>query len=94
MKFKFHDLSVIHGGVAASSDVNPVSSQAVLPGPDARNDSISVAAEWGAASPGDLEAPALQFRSFDSLPLLGESGVIRVGVNDLGWVVYDWAPGP
>jgi hypothetical protein len=34
------------------------------------------------------------FRSSDSMPLLGETGVITVGVNDLGWVVYDWAPGP
>ena len=34
------------------------------------------------------------FRSTDSLDLLGESGVMRVGINDLGWVVYDWAPGP
>jgi hypothetical protein len=34
------------------------------------------------------------FRSSDSVSLLGETGVITVGVNDLGWVVYDWAPGP
>jgi hypothetical protein len=33
-------------------------------------------------------------RSRDSLNLLGESGVMVVGVNELGWVVYDWVPGP
>jgi len=22
------------------------------------------------------------------------AGVITIGVNDLGWVVYDWTPGP
>lgn len=33
-------------------------------------------------------------REFDSLRLTGHAGVVQVGVNDLGWVVYDWFPGP
>jgi hypothetical protein len=33
-------------------------------------------------------------RDFDSLRLSGHAGVVQVGVNDLGWVVYDWFPGP
>jgi hypothetical protein len=33
-------------------------------------------------------------REFDSLRLTGHAGVLQVGVNDLGWVVYDWFPGP
>ena len=41
-----------------------------------------------------LETWVPLWRSTDSLRLLGESGVLQVGVNDLGWVVYDWIPGP
>lgn len=33
-------------------------------------------------------------RDFDSLSLGSSPGVVRVGVNELGWVVYDWIPGP
>ena len=43
---------------------------------------------------GNLETWLPLWRSTDSLSLLGESGVLQVGVNDLGWVVYDWIPGP
>lgn len=39
--------------------------------------------------------PSLEgLRDFDSLRLTGHAGVVQVGVNDLGWVVYDWFPGP
>jgi hypothetical protein len=33
-------------------------------------------------------------REFDSFRMTGDAGVVQVGVNDLGWVVYDWVPGP
>ncbi len=46
----------------------------------------------------DVEAGAGVFpaglRDFDSLALIGTPGVLQVGVNELGWVVYDWIPGP
>lgn len=48
----------------------------------------------GEGGPSGLEMWMPLSRSSDSLNLLGESGVILVGVNELGWVVYDWVPGP
>jgi hypothetical protein len=48
----------------------------------------------GAGAAMSLETWVPLWRSTDSLRLLGESGVLQVGVNDLGWVVYDWIPGP
>lgn len=45
-------------------------------------------------TPLGLEAWAPVLRSGDSLNLLGGPGVVLVGVNELGWVVYDWVPGP
>lgn len=33
-------------------------------------------------------------RDFDSLQLPPSAGILFVGVNELGWVVYDWTPGP
>ena len=50
------------------------------------------AAQWVWATSLDVWMPL--FRSTDSACLLGEGGVLKVGVNDLGWVVYDWIPGP
>lgn len=94
MKLKFLDLTVIQGGAAASSDINPV-----LPQPGGLRDqaqpqsALDAAQPWTASITGPEGLMPL-FRSSDSMPLLGETGVITVGVNDLGWVVYDWAPGP
>jgi len=45
-------------------------------------------------TPSGLEVWTPLLRSGDSLNLLGGSGVVLVGVNELGWVVYDWVPGP
>ncbi len=45
-------------------------------------------------TPSGLEMWMPLSRNRDSLDLLGESGVMLVGVNELGWVVYDWIPGP
>jgi hypothetical protein len=45
-------------------------------------------------TPSGLEVWMPLLRSADSLDLLGGSGVVLVGVNELGWVVYDWVPGP
>ena len=94
MKLKFLDLTVIQGGAAASSDINPV-----LPQPGGLRDqaqpqsALDAAQPWTASITG-AEGLMPLFRSSDSVALLGETGVITVGVNDLGWVVYDWAPGP
>ena len=33
-------------------------------------------------------------REYDSLRLLPDAGLLLVGTNDLGWIVYDWIPGP
>lgn len=102
MKLKFLDLTVIHGAATASSDTHaplpqPRSlqgqahspSQAQSPSPSP----IDELAPWPGSMAGPEGLMAL-FRSSDSVSLLGETGVITVGVNDLGWVVYDWAPGP
>jgi hypothetical protein len=96
MKLKFLDLTVIHGAATASSDTNaplpqPRSLQGQAPSPSPS--SIDELAPWPASMAGPEGLMAL-FRSSDSVSLLGETGVITVGVNDLGWVVYDWAPGP
>lgn len=45
-------------------------------------------------TPSGLEVWTPLLRSGDSLNLLGGPGVVLVGVNELGWVVYDWVPGP
>ncbi|MFM8795507.1 MAG: hypothetical protein ACKOFK_01915 [Betaproteobacteria bacterium] len=45
-------------------------------------------------TPSGLEVWTPVLRSGDSLNLLGGPGVVLVGVNELGWVVYDWVPGP
>jgi hypothetical protein len=45
-------------------------------------------------TPSGLEVWTPLLRSADSLNLLGGSGAVLVGVNELGWVVYDWVPGP
>jgi hypothetical protein len=106
MKLKFLDLTVIHGAATASSDTNaplpqprslqgqaqsPSQSPSQAPAPSPSP--IDELAPWPASMAGPEGLMAL-FRSSDSVSLLGETGVITVGVNDLGWVVYDWAPGP
>lgn len=53
---------------------------------------LAIAALGQTASGLEVWTPLL--RSGDSLNLLGGSGVVLVGVNELGWVVYDWVPGP
>jgi hypothetical protein len=102
MKLKFLDLTVIHGAATASSDTNAplpqprsLQGQAQSPSqaPSPSPSPIDELAPWPASMAGPEGLMAL-FRSSDSVSLLGETGVITVGVNDLGWVVYDWAPGP
>lgn len=85
MKAKAKDLMVIQGGSFDSPPQAVLQLQAVP---------IDVTPAAPIEGPGGLEAWMPLFRSTDSASLLGESGVIRVGVNDLGWVVYDWMPGP
>jgi len=93
---------------AFSADVSIVHAATLLPDPTAAAwMRIARAAATGATSapeplaiadlgqtPQGLEVWMPMARSQDSLHLLGESGVLMVGVNDLGWVVYDWTPGP
>lgn len=65
---------------------------------------VLTAASLCAAEP-DPQPHALQFngaieswmplsKDYDSLRLLSDAGLLIVGTNDLGWVVYDWIPGP
>lgn len=94
MKLNFPDFTVIHGGTAASSDTHALPPQARGPQGQALSPTTATEGAPWSGSTGSLEGLMPLFRSSDSMPLLGETGVITVGVNDLGWVVYDWAPGP
>lgn len=40
------------------------------------------------------ESPSWPLWDHGGRPPPHGAGVITIGVNDLGWVVYDWTPGP
>lgn len=77
-------------GIAAD-DTQPTQGPDVANHPSAVGQGAAVA-QWVWAASLDVWTPL--FRSTDSACLLGQGGVLKVGVNDLGWVVYDWIPGP
>lgn len=80
MKFNHRGLMVIRGS-SCSQDGLMKPTQAVL-------ETVPIAEVVGP------EASALWTRLHDSAALPGTPAVLKVGVNDLGWVVYEWAPGP
>jgi hypothetical protein len=106
MKLNSEDLMVIRGGTGPSSGITTVEAHRVsavmhiacasASAADSPHDEHAAGVFIVHASPdaSSLEAWVPVQRSYDSIRLLGDTGVLTVGVHDLGWVVYDWVPGP